>query len=108
METTRFDASELLDTPARRAAYLAAAFETGDPEQIRDAFDVVARACGLAEVACEARLDRTSLCKTQIGIVPLEIGTIVRVLSSLGIRLENERDEALRELVRLGQEIDSQ
>lgn len=108
METTRFDASELLDTPARRTAYLAVAFETGDPEQIRDAFDVVARAHELAEVGCEASLDRISLCKTQIGIVHLEIGTIVRVFSSLGIRLENERDETLRELARLGQEIDSQ
>lgn len=50
METTRFDASELLDTPARRAAYLALAFETGDPEQMRDAINVVACAQELAEV----------------------------------------------------------
>ena len=56
METTRFDASELLDTPVRRAAYLTAAFETGDPDEVRDALGVVARARGLAEVAREARL----------------------------------------------------
>ncbi len=49
METTRFDASELLDTPARRAAYLTAALETGNPEEIRDALGIVARARGLVK-----------------------------------------------------------
>ena len=87
METTRFDASELLDTPARRAAYLSAAFETGDPEEIRDALGIVARARGLAEVAREANLSRTSLYKTLGGNGNPEFGTVVRVLASLGIRL---------------------
>ena len=87
METTRFDASELLDTPARRAAYLSAAFETGDPEEIRDALGIVARAHGLAEVAREAKLSRTSLYKTLGGSGNPEFGTVVRVLASLGIRL---------------------
>ncbi|MBN9089144.1 MAG: putative addiction module antidote protein [Reyranella sp.] len=87
METTRFDASELLDTPARRAAYLSAAFETGDPEEIRDALGIVARARGLAEVAREANLSRTSLYRTLSGKGNPEFGTVVRVLASLGIRL---------------------
>lgn len=87
METTRFDASELLDTPARRAAYLSAAFETGDPEEIRDALGIVARARGLAEVAREANLSRTSLYKALSGSGNPEFGTVVRVLASLGIRL---------------------
>ena len=87
METTRFDASELLDTPARRAAYLTAAFETGDSEEIRDAPGIVARARGLAEVAREAKLGRTSLYKVLGGSGNPEFGTVVRVLASLGIRL---------------------
>jgi probable addiction module antidote protein len=87
METTRFDASQLLDTPKRRAAYLSAAFETGDPEEIRDALGVVARARGLAEVAREANLSRTSLYKTLGGSGNPEFGTVVRLLASLGIRL---------------------
>ncbi|MCW5737593.1 MAG: putative addiction module antidote protein [Enhydrobacter sp.] len=87
METMRFDASELLDTPARRAAYLTAALETGDPEEIRDALGIVARARGLAEVAREAKLSRTSLYKTLGGSGNPEFGTVVRVLASLGIRL---------------------
>ena len=87
METTRFDASELLDTPARRAAYLSAALETGDPEEIRDALGIVARTRGLAQVAREANLSRTSLHKALGGSGNPEFGTVVRVLASLGIRL---------------------
>jgi probable addiction module antidote protein len=87
METTRFDASELLDTPARRAAYLSAAFETGDADEIRDALAIVARARGLADVAREAKLSRTSLYKTLGGNGNPEFATVVRVLASLGIRL---------------------
>jgi len=87
METTRFDASELLDTPVRRAAYLSAAFETGDPEEIRDALGIVVRARGLAEVAREANISRTSLYKTLGGSGNPEFGTVVRLLASLGIRL---------------------
>ena len=87
METTRFDASELLDTPERRAAYLSAAFETGDVEEIRDALGIVARARGLTEIAREAHLSRTSLYKTLGGSGNPEFGTIVRVLATLGIRL---------------------
>jgi len=87
MQTTRFDASALLDTPARRAAYLSAAFETGDVEEIRDALGVLARAHGLADVARDAHLSRTSLYKTLGGNGNPEFGTVVRVLASLGIRL---------------------
>lgn len=87
MKTTRFDASELLDTPARRAAYLTAAFETGDVEEIRDALGIVARARGLAEVARDAKLSRTSLYKALGRSGNPEFGTVVRVLASLGIRL---------------------
>lgn len=87
METTRFDASELLDTPARRAAYLAAALETGDMDEIRDALGVVARARGLAEIAREAHMSRTSLYKALGDTGNPEFATVVRVLAALGIRL---------------------
>lgn len=87
METSRFDASERLDTPERRVAYLNAAFETGDAEEIRDALGIVARARGMADIARDARLGRTSLYKAFGGNGNPEFGTVVRVLASLGIRL---------------------
>ena len=49
--TTRFATAEYLDTPERQAAYITAAFETGDPAFMRDAIGVVARARGMAEIA---------------------------------------------------------
>ena len=42
--TTRFDPAEYLDTAERRAAYIAAARETGDADFIRDALELAARA----------------------------------------------------------------
>lgn len=87
MEATRFDATELLDTPARCAAFLTAAFETDDPEEIRDSLGIVASARGLANVARDANLSRTSLYKILGGSGNPEFGTVVRVLASLGIRL---------------------
>ena len=42
MKLKRFDASEHLDTPERRVAYVSLALETGDAAEIRDAFELVA------------------------------------------------------------------
>ena len=87
MKTSRFDASELLDTPARRAAYLSAALETGDIEEIRDALGILARTRGVADIAHHAHLSRTGLYKALGGNGNPELGTFVRVLTTLGIRL---------------------
>jgi probable addiction module antidote protein len=87
MKTTRFDASELLDTPARRAAYLSAALETGDAEEIRDALGILARTRGVAVIARHAHLSRTGLYKALGGNGNPELSTVVRVLTTLGIRL---------------------
>ena len=48
-KTTRFDATTYLGTEERRAAYVAAARETGDADFVRDALDLVARARGTDE-----------------------------------------------------------
>jgi probable addiction module antidote protein len=45
------NAAKYLDTPERQAAYITAAFETGDPAFVRDAIGIVARARGMAETA---------------------------------------------------------
>ena len=44
MKTTRFDVADYLETHKSRVEYLAAARETRDPEFIRDAYKLVARA----------------------------------------------------------------
>src|SRR5262245_30559732 len=85
--TTRFDAAEYLDTPERQAAYITAALETGDPAFVRDALGLVARARGMAEIAKAADLNRESLYKALGESGNPEFGTVMRVLSALGLAL---------------------
>jgi DNA-binding phage protein len=49
-KTTRFVATDYLDTEERRAAYIAAALEFADADFVRDAFDLVARTRGTYEI----------------------------------------------------------
>jgi len=87
IETTRFDAAEYLDTLERQAAYITVALETGDPEFVRDAIGVVARARGMAEIAKEADRNRESLYKALGESGNPEFGTVMRVLKALGLTL---------------------
>jgi probable addiction module antidote protein len=50
-------------TPEWQTAYIAAAFEIGDPDFVRDALGVVARARGMAGITKTAKLNRESLYK---------------------------------------------
>ena len=85
--TTRFDAAEYLDTPERQAAYVTAAFETGDPAFVRDALGLVARARGMAKVAEAAELNRESLYKALGETGNPEFSTVMRILRALGLTL---------------------
>lgn len=87
MKLKRFDASEHLDTPERQAAYISLALETGDPEEIRDALGLVARARGMAEIASAAKLNRESLYRALSGNGNPEFTTVVKVMKALGLRL---------------------
>ena len=94
--TTRFDAAEYLDTPERQAAYITAAFETGDLAFVRDALGLVARARGMAGVAKTANLNRESLYKALGESGNPELGTVLRVLQALGLTLTAQPIEAKR------------
>jgi probable addiction module antidote protein len=85
--TTRFDAAAYIDTPERQAAYIAAAFEIGDPDFVRDALGVVARARGMAGIAKTAKLNRESLYKALGETGNPEFGTVMRVIQALGLTL---------------------
>jgi probable addiction module antidote protein len=94
--TTRFDAAEYLDTPERQAAYITAAFETGDLAFVRDALGLVARARGMTRVARSADLNRESLYKALGESGNPELGTVLRVLQALGLTLTAQPIEAKR------------
>jgi probable addiction module antidote protein len=87
MKTTRFDAAEYLDTRDAQAEYITAAFETGDPEFVRDAYNVVARARGMKRVAEDTGLSRESLYKALGERGNPEFGTMMRINSALGFTL---------------------
>jgi probable addiction module antidote protein len=87
ISTTRFDAAEYLNTLERQAAYITAALETGDPEFVRDAIGIVARAHGMGAIAKEADLNRESLYKALGARGNPEFGTMLRVLKALGLTL---------------------
>jgi probable addiction module antidote protein len=85
--TTRFDAAEYLDTVERQAAYITAAFETGDPAFVRDALGIVARARGVAGIAKSAELNRESLYKALGEAGNPEFSTVLRILQAMGLKV---------------------
>lgn len=86
-KTTRFDAADYLDTEDRQVAYITAALETGDADFVRDALGLVARARGMGEIAKNAGLNRESLYKALGESGNPEFGTVMRIVSALGLTL---------------------
>jgi probable addiction module antidote protein len=87
MRTTRFDAADYLNTRDAQVEYLTAAYETGDPEFIRDAYNLVARSRGMARIAADTGLSRESLYKALGESGNPEFGTVMRINRALGITL---------------------
>lgn len=87
MKSVTFDAAEYLDTPERQADYLALALEGGDPDEVRDALSLIARARGMAEIANIARLNRESLYRALGENGNPEFATVLKVITALGLCL---------------------
>jgi probable addiction module antidote protein len=85
--TVPFDAAATLNTPSAIAEYLTAALETDDAAVIARAVGVAARAMGMASIARKAGLSRESLYRSLNGETKVELDTVVRALSALGVRL---------------------
>lgn len=86
-KTRKWDAAEHLKTDADRAAYLEAALEDGDPALVAAAIGDIARAMGMSGVAKRTGLGRESLYKSLSSEGNPEIGTVLKVLKALGLRL---------------------
>ena len=84
---TQWDSAEVLDDDTVIIDYLQAALEEDDPELFVKAVGNVARATGMTTVAQETDLGRTSLYKALSGERDPRIGTVMRVLGALGVRL---------------------
>jgi probable addiction module antidote protein len=86
-KTRKWDAADHLRSGRDVVAYLEAAFEDGDSGVIAAALGDVARAKGMSRVARQAGLGRESLYKALSAGGNPELGTVVRVLRALGVRL---------------------
>jgi probable addiction module antidote protein len=87
-KTRPFDTAEYLDSPETIAAYLSEALETNDPAFITDAIGTIARARGMTAIANESGLSRENLYKALSSEGHPEFGTVLKVLDSLGVRLQ--------------------
>ena len=86
-KTTPFDVVDYLKTEEDMLAYLDAVLEENDPALLAMALGDVARAKGMTLVAREAGLGRESLYKALSPEGNPELGTIMKVMRSLGLRL---------------------
>lgn len=87
IETTRFDASEYLDSDEVIAAYISEAFETNDPGLIAAAIGDIARARGMTAIAAAAGVSRQALYRGLSRDGNPELATLLRVLQAFGVQL---------------------
>jgi probable addiction module antidote protein len=88
LKTTRWDASEFLDSDEAIAAYLNAAFEDGDPSFIAASIGHVAKAKGMSQIARETGLSRESLYRALGDDGNPELATMTKVMRALGMRIQ--------------------
>ena len=86
-KTRRWDAAEHLETEEDMVAYLEAALEEGDAALVAAALGDIARAKGMSEISRQTGLGRESLYKALSPEGNPELGTILKVVRSLGLSL---------------------
>ncbi len=84
---TPWDTAEFLTDDELVIEYLNAALDEDDPAYFMKAVGNVARAKGMTTIAQEAQLGRPSLYKALSGERDPRIGTVMKVLAALGIKL---------------------
>jgi len=83
-----FDAANYLDNKELIAEYLSQILEEGDMDELLSAIGDIARVKGMSQIAQETGLGRESLYKTFNSGVKPRFDTILKVLHSLGIKLQ--------------------
>lgn len=100
IKTKPFDPVEYLDDLEGIEAYLQealnVAMEESDPAFLAQALGTVARARGMTTIAEAAGLSRESLYKALGSGGNPELGTVLRVVRALGLKLTIQSDDAAR------------
>ena len=90
VETSQWDASDLLNSPEIVAAYLSAAVEEaeGDPEFLLVALNTIARSGNFSELARELGVSRKGLYKALSADGNPSFALVWELLDKLGVRVE--------------------
>jgi probable addiction module antidote protein len=86
-QTHPWDVTRYLDSVEAIAAYLDAVIQENDPALLAAALGDVARARGMTQLARDTGLGRESLYKALSLQGNPELGTVMKVVQSLGLRL---------------------
>ena len=95
MKTSKFDAADYLETPEEVALFINAALEDGDPTVVKHAIGTAARSRGMAAIAEETDLNRTSLYRAFEDDGNPLFFNVLKVLSSMGLSLQVVPTDAL-------------
>lgn len=87
LNITKWDVVEHLKTEEDMINYLEAALEDGDAATISAVLGDIARAKGMTKIAKKTGLGRTSLYKTLSVDGNPELGTILKIIKALGLKL---------------------
>lgn len=90
----RYDAADYLKSEEDMLAYLEAAMEDGDGAVIATALGNIARARGMMQLARDTGLTREGLYKALSADGNPSLGTVLKVMKALGMRLAPQRVEA--------------
>jgi probable addiction module antidote protein len=87
LETKIYDSADYLDSEEAIVAYLKAAFEEGDAEDIRAALNAVARARGMTGLSKESGVAREALYRALGKEGNPTLDTLLAVTRALGVKL---------------------
>ena len=93
---SRYDAADYLKNDADVIAYLEAAMEDSDAAVIATALGNIARARGMMQLARETGITREGLYKALSADGNPSLGTVLKVMKALGVRLTPQRVEPMR------------
>ena len=88
LRTEPYDSADYLDDDETVAAYLTEALDSHDPRILAKALGAVARARGgMSQLARDTGISREALYRALSDTGNPELGTVLRVLQALGVRL---------------------
>ena len=88
VELTNFDIAQYLDNKEVIAEYLSQILADGDMDELLEALGNIAKAKGMSQIASETGLVRESLYKTFHKGTKPKFDTIMKVLSSFGVKIQ--------------------